>query len=210
MVKCNDCGYENESGRDFCSNCGAKLGGSSSNKKEHRLRSDKESGPHTSFYDFSASSGSKGKSSILKGKSNSLKGKSAKKRNKLAIIIIFLIILSISFLIVSHGIGSSGIGDYPIAIDNTSSAENNSILDNDTFIGDSSSRNGSSNYDALGENSSSGSNYLKCPYCGSESVYESSGYYRCENCGEKFSNPDNLEINSDASYSNCFRSFNRI
>lgn len=35
---------------------------------------------------------------------------------------------------------------------------------------------------------------LTCPYCGSESVYESGGYYRCAECGSSIYNPDDLEL----------------
>ena len=35
---------------------------------------------------------------------------------------------------------------------------------------------------------------LTCPYCGSESVYETGGYYKCAECGSNIYNPDDLEL----------------
>ena len=35
---------------------------------------------------------------------------------------------------------------------------------------------------------------LTCPYCGSESVYETGGHYRCAECGSNIYNPDDLEL----------------
>ena len=35
---------------------------------------------------------------------------------------------------------------------------------------------------------------LTCPYCGSESVYETGGYYRCAECGNNIYSPDELEL----------------
>ena len=33
-----------------------------------------------------------------------------------------------------------------------------------------------------------------CPYCGSESIYEIDGYYRCAECGNSIYDPDDLEL----------------
>ena len=33
-----------------------------------------------------------------------------------------------------------------------------------------------------------------CPYCGSESVYETGGHYRCAECGSNIYSPDDLEL----------------
>ncbi|MGN0104577.1 hypothetical protein [Methanobrevibacter ruminantium] len=35
---------------------------------------------------------------------------------------------------------------------------------------------------------------LNCPYCGSESIYEIDGYYRCAECGNSIYDPDDLEL----------------
>lgn len=35
---------------------------------------------------------------------------------------------------------------------------------------------------------------LTCPYCGSESIYEINGYYRCAECGNSIYDPDDLEL----------------
>jgi DNA-directed RNA polymerase subunit RPC12/RpoP/Ca2+-binding EF-hand superfamily protein len=35
---------------------------------------------------------------------------------------------------------------------------------------------------------------LTCPYCGSESIYEIDGYYRCAECGNSIYDPDDLEL----------------
>lgn len=40
----------------------------------------------------------------------------------------------------------------------------------------------------------SGGYVLTCPYCGSESVYETGGYYRCAECGSNIYSPDELEL----------------
>ena len=47
----------------------------------------------------------------------------------------------------------------------------------------------------------SGEGYvLTCPYCGSESVYETGGHYRCAACGSNIYNPDNLELGYGEGY----------
>ena len=82
------------------------------------------------------------------------------------------------------------------------------ILNHDSASSTSSSSSGSS---SKGRDYSSGSNkysnnlnsheydrsegyILTCPYCGSESVYETGGYYRCAECGSNIYNPDDLEL----------------
>ena len=40
----------------------------------------------------------------------------------------------------------------------------------------------------------SGGYVLTCPYCGSESIYETGGHYRCAECGSNIYDPDDLEL----------------
>ena len=42
--------------------------------------------------------------------------------------------------------------------------------------------------------SSSEGYVLTCPYCGSEAIYETGGYYKCAECGSSIYNPDDLEL----------------
>ena len=65
------------------------------------------------------------------------------------------------------------------------------------------SKNYSSRYSSSSKHSNSlndheydsGDGYvLTCPYCGSESVYETGGYYRCAECGNSIYSPDELEL----------------
>ena len=39
-----------------------------------------------------------------------------------------------------------------------------------------------------------------CPYCGSEAVYSSGNGYRCAECGNYISNPDDLNLNYEEGY----------
>ena len=39
-----------------------------------------------------------------------------------------------------------------------------------------------------------------CPFCGSEAIYESGGYYKCADCGNTIYNPDDLNLNYDEGY----------
>ena len=41
---------------------------------------------------------------------------------------------------------------------------------------------------------------LTCPYCGSEAVYETGGYYKCAECGNSIYNPDELELGYGEGY----------
>lgn len=60
----------------------------------------------------------------------------------------------------------------------------------------SSSSSGSSNsYNSYDEYDSSSEGYvLTCPYCGSEAIYETGGYYKCAECGNSIYDPDDLEL----------------
>lgn len=42
--------------------------------------------------------------------------------------------------------------------------------------------------------SSSEGYVLTCPYCGSEAIYETGGYYKCAECGHSIYDPDDLEL----------------
>lgn len=48
--------------------------------------------------------------------------------------------------------------------------------------------------------SSSGGYVLTCPYCGSEAVYETGGYYKCAECGRSIYSPDDLELAYEEGY----------
>ena len=39
-----------------------------------------------------------------------------------------------------------------------------------------------------------------CPYCGSEAIYPSGNGYRCQECGNYISNPDDLNLNYEEGY----------
>ena len=41
---------------------------------------------------------------------------------------------------------------------------------------------------------------LTCPYCGSESIYETDGYYKCAECGSNIYDPDDLELGYKEGY----------
>ena len=41
---------------------------------------------------------------------------------------------------------------------------------------------------------------LTCPYCGSESIYETGGHYRCAECGSIIYTPDDLELGYGEGY----------
>ena len=60
----------------------------------------------------------------------------------------------------------------------------------------SSSSSGSSNsHNSYDEYDSSSEGYvLTCPYCGSEAIYETGGYYKCAECGNSIYDPDDLEL----------------
>ena len=67
----------------------------------------------------------------------------------------------------------------------------------------SSSSSSSSNYNpfALRSGSSSdGDGAETCPYCGSEAIYHSGNGYRCGECGNYISNPDDLNLNYEEGY----------
>ena len=65
----------------------------------------------------------------------------------------------------------------------------------------SSSSSSNSNPFALRSGSSSdGDGAETCPYCGSEAIYESGGGYRCAECGNYISNPDDLNLNYEEGY----------
>ena len=48
--------------------------------------------------------------------------------------------------------------------------------------------------------SSSEGYVLTCPYCGSEAIYETGGYYKCAECGSSIYNPDDLELGYQEGY----------
>lgn len=67
----------------------------------------------------------------------------------------------------------------------------------------SSSSSSSSNYNPFALRSGSsgdGDGTETCPYCGSEAVYESGNGYRCAECGNYISNPDDLLLNYEEGY----------
>ena len=65
----------------------------------------------------------------------------------------------------------------------------------------SSSSSSNSNPFALRSGSSSdGDGAETCPYCGSEAIYESGSGYRCAECGNYISNPDDLNLNYEEGY----------
>ena len=41
---------------------------------------------------------------------------------------------------------------------------------------------------------------LTCPYCGSEAIYETGGYYKCAECGASIYDPDDLELGYGEGY----------
>ena len=41
---------------------------------------------------------------------------------------------------------------------------------------------------------------LTCPYCGSEAIYETGGYYKCAECGRSIYSPDDLELGYQEGY----------
>ena len=66
-----------------------------------------------------------------------------------------------------------------------------------------SSSSSSSNYNpfALRSGSSNdGDGAETCPYCGSEAIYHSGNGYRCGECGNYISNPDDLNLNYEEGY----------
>ena len=59
----------------------------------------------------------------------------------------------------------------------------------------SSSSSSSNSYNGYDEYDSSSEGYvLTCPYCGSEAIYETGGYYKCAECGNSIYDPDDLEL----------------
>ena len=65
----------------------------------------------------------------------------------------------------------------------------------------SSSSSSNSNPFALRSGSSGdGDGAETCPYCGSEAVYSSGNGYRCAECGNYISNPDDLNLNYEEGY----------
>lgn len=66
----------------------------------------------------------------------------------------------------------------------------------------SSSSSSNSNYNPfpLRSGGSDGDGAETCPYCGSESIYDSGNGYRCAECGNYISNPDDLNLNYEEGY----------
>lgn len=93
-----------------------------------------------------------------------------------------------------------------------STSSSSSSSDDDKYKYSSSSSSSSSSNKHKHSSSSSGTNkyvnelndmefdnnpegyVLTCPYCGSEAIYETGGYYKCAECGSSIYDPDDLEL----------------
>lgn len=93
-----------------------------------------------------------------------------------------------------------------------STSSSSSSSDDDKYKYSSSSSSSSSSNKHKHSSSSSGTNkyvnelndmefdnnpegyVLTCPYCGSEAIYETGGYYKCAECGNSIYDPDDLEL----------------
>ncbi|WP_297983566.1 zinc-ribbon domain-containing protein [uncultured Methanobrevibacter sp.] len=95
---------------------------------------------------------------------------------------------------------------YYSRLEDSSSSSSSKYKYSSSDSGSSSSSSSSSSSNSKGSSSSSyNSDYdsayeLTCPYCGSEAIYETGGYYQCGACGSSIYNPDDLELNYDEGY----------
>lgn len=77
----------------------------------------------------------------------------------------------------------------------SSSGSSSGSKSNSHTYSSSSHSSSNDNYD-----SSSEGYVLTCPYCGSEAIYETGGYYKCAECGRSIYSPDDLELAYEEGY----------
>ena len=81
-----------------------------------------------------------------------------------------------------------------------SSSSSSSRSGSSSSSSSSSSRSGSSSSSSYDDYNSDA--VATCPYCGSEAIYETGGYYKCGECGRTIYSPDELELNYQEGYLN--------
>lgn len=83
----------------------------------------------------------------------------------------------------------------------SSSSSSNSHSYSSSSSSNSNSKSYSSSSSSYDDYDSSSEGYvLTCPYCGSEAIYETGGYYKCAECGSSIYDPDDLELGYQEGY----------
>ena len=96
-------------------------------------------------------------------------------------------------------------GDDVIRHSKRSSSDNDKYKYSASSSSSSSSSSNSRSYSSSSRSyddydSSSEGYVLTCPYCGSEAIYETGGYYKCAECGRSIYSPDDLELAYEEGY----------
>lgn len=89
-----------------------------------------------------------------------------------------------------YGDSSSDNGKYKYSSSSSSSKSKNSR----SYSSNSGNNKYVNNLNNQEYDSSSEGYVLTCPYCGSEAIYETGGYYKCAECGHSIYDPDDLEL----------------